>query len=465
MIAACCEQAEARGVAAGMDLTHARSLLHGLPALVEPFTPEEDAGRLEALARWALRFSPVVAPDPPDGLLLDLAGCERLYDSQKRLLEKIARSLARLGFPSRLAIAGTFACARAMARHGQRRLTVVASESLCDVLAPLPISALRLDPAACKALIEVGVETVGSLLALPREELAARFGAEILRRLDQALGIIEERIEPIKPHRCYEATHVFDGPVTAVDIIQAVVRKLVDDVLRELRKHRRGVQWLMVAFRRPQMDPSHASVRLTRPTCNAAHLWSLLVRQLERVNIGYGVEEVHLRMVRTGRLTDEQLTLWCDVDLSHEQRADSAAWGELLDELLARLGARAVARVRAAATYTPERAFQRIGHGDVPVKGGDTIYAACRPSRLFTRPEPVRVITLVPDHPPAWLTWRGQRRRILVGYGPERIALPWWTDPDAPTRDYYVVQDEAGRWLWVFHDLTAGGWFVHGEWA
>jgi protein ImuB len=62
--------------------------------------------------------------------------------------------------------------------------------------------------------------------------------------------------------------------------------------------------------------------------------------------------------------------------------------------------------------------------------------------------------------------------------GPERIAMEWWKqDGNAPTRDYFRIEDEAGLRFWIFRDgLYEGetadegepaspGWFVHGLFA
>ena len=49
----------------------------------------------------------------------------------------------------------------------------------------------------------ISPESIGELFALPRDELATRFGADLLLRLDQAIGSALETIEPIRPGRSY----------------------------------------------------------------------------------------------------------------------------------------------------------------------------------------------------------------------------------------------------------------------
>jgi hypothetical protein len=34
-----------------------------------------------------------------------------------------------------------------------------------------------------------------------------------------------------------------------------------------------------------------------------------------------------------------------------------------------------------------------------------------------------------------------------------------------PHRDYFRVQDETGRWLWIYRQLPANAWFLQGHWT
>jgi protein ImuB len=92
---------------------------------------------------------------------------------------------------------------------------------------------------------------------------------------------------------------------------------------------------------------------------------------------------------------------------------------------------------------------------------------------LLDRPEEIQVIASVPDGPPVRFTWRHVARKVLKSAGPERIAPDWWRSGHAPrtprTRDYYTVEDEAGRRYWIYReglyeeqDKPTPGWFLHG---
>jgi protein ImuB len=110
-----------------------------------------------------------------------------------------------------------------------------------------------------------------------------------------------------------------------------------------------------------------------------------------------------------------------------------------------------------------------------------------RPIRLFDPPQPVEASWLLPDDPPFRFTWRRQAHRVRCADGPERVAVEWWRpemsaagsgaslprtqsgDADA-IRDYYRVEDEAGRRFWLFRTGLPGGddplrWYIHGVFA
>jgi len=234
-----CEAARAAGVTPGMSLAHARALLPADRVVLEECRPARDRQRLEALASWAMRFSPIVAPDAPDGLLLDVTGCQRVHQGERRLVNAIANSLDWLGFRAQVACASTFACAWAMARYaacarashrlagdrdsGESKLGaphgrfIVESGAELEALRPLPIEALRLEQEVIDALHEVNIDLVGHLTSLPRNDLAARFGRDLLRRLDQAAGHALESLTPLRPIEALRVERAFDGPVKQVE--------------------------------------------------------------------------------------------------------------------------------------------------------------------------------------------------------------------------------------------------------
>jgi len=178
IIHAATRAAAERGARAGARLTDARALDPSL--IAAPADPEGDQALLRRLAKWAQRWSPLVEADGSDGLRLDVTGVAHLFGGEDALADDIRRRFAAMGLTARVAIAPTAAAAWAFSRFGG------------DELAPLHVSALRLEPDTVRTLERLGLKTIGALAALPRLALARRFrgaaGAVISKCADWRAG-------------------------------------------------------------------------------------------------------------------------------------------------------------------------------------------------------------------------------------------------------------------------------------
>jgi protein ImuB len=510
-VARCCEHALRLGVIPQMTLAHARALVPITSLHLAPFAPGCDDAALRSLARWAMRFSPIVAADPPDGLLLDITGCSHLFGSDRQLANAVAASLKALGIASRIAAAPTFGCAWAIARFGQqdhadhkharhiltspeRKLrsstpgtkarsaraegsyacgmhvsyqSVVPLDGIRDALEPLPIAALRIDTATIDALGEVGVTRVGELFSLPRSTLPSRFGPELLAQLDRAMGEAIETIEPIRPSIPVSVERQFDGPATQIEAIEQTAHELLAALCKALHTRESGARRLTIELARSDLGPLVITITLSRASRDAAHLWPLLRPRLERADLGFGVEHVRLTAWPIERLAHTQITRWHNTQSDHRTEQEL---GKLLDTLTNRLGNERVTQAVFFETHLPERACRRAPATSVRLarRGSSrlapTAFGSPRPPLLLAKPEPMDAISLTPDGPPKRLRWSEGECEVTTSIGPERIAGEWWRKNE-PTRDYFAVQDDAGRWLWVYRELETGRWLVHGRWS
>jgi protein ImuB len=505
VVGACCERALRAGVRCGMTIADARALVRSGGVRILDEDPRRDAGALESLARWGVRFSPIVAPDPPDGLLMNVTGCARIFRGENRLARKLCGALARFGFTARVAIAPTYGAAWAVARFGVARAScpwaaspvarascpwaVLESSHLPGALDPLPVRALRLDDDMVHALDEVGIATIGELRAVAsagRRTLPSRFGSGLLLRLDQALGAAIETIQPVREREPLRVERVLDGPTTDLETLSIVARGLLDALHAALERRGCGVRRLDAVFERPRLEPVVLAVCVGAPTRDVRHLWSLLRPRMERMNLGDGVEGVELHAARIARLRDEQTSRWVE----EARRADEAREiGRLCDTLANRIGSERVLVARAIDTHIPERAWELEEHaasgGNKPAPAA-ALHDVERPTLLLDPPESILTIAGAGDAPPWRITWRGQEITVTRSIGPERIAEAWWDvagalrdrsasrdeagspRPDlggAASRDYFRVQDQHGRWLWAFRKTGTNRWFMHGLWA
>jgi protein ImuB len=119
-------------------------------------------------------------------------------------------------------------------------------------------------------------------------------------------------------------------------------------------------------------------------------------------------------------------------------------------------------------SYVPERAWTEGGSGAVGLcdEGAQDDLTAVRPL-LLGEPEEIGVVCEPSDERlgrPRQFSWAGRVYRLAYAVGPERIGGEWWRGRPR-TRDYYDVEDEAGRRFWIFRvtDGRAARWFMQGR--
>lgn len=478
MVAACCERSIAAGVRVGMPLSEAVALLRRSARIMDA-SPRRDRAALRRLAERMMRFTPVVTADPPDGVLLDIAGCAHLFGGEREMHRRVCRWLTRRGLAARVSVAPSVGCAWAVARFAGDESLIVPERGERAAMEPLPIASLRLSGEALAGFDELSIETVGQFMALPRALVPARFGPEALRRLDEAMGGTDEWMEPLRPREPLRAERVFEGPTTRLDAVEHATRSVIDQVVGSLRERSSGVTRLEIEHTRADMPPECQTIVLTRPSTDAKHLWKLIAPRLERLQMGFGVTGVRALAAGVAPVRMAQASLRRSAPGerdSRDQDAQDQAFAELMDALTNRVGAERVLRVELVESHIPERGvrwrsvldaapdeIRADGHAD-----RHTLQPA-RPSLLFDRPEPACAIALSPDGPIHRLSWRSHAYELSACIGPERIEPEWWRRSGdvahAGARDYFRVQIDDGVWLWLFRERPTSRWFVHGVWA
>ena len=152
----------AAGLRVGMPATKAQALVPGL--LIEEANLAADAHELERLAIWLhQRVAPIVAPDPPHGIVIDTTGADHLHGGEADMLEAIVGRLAMSGVEARAAIADSWGAAHALARYVSRPTIVTSVGHGAQPLLPLPLECLRLPAQISADLRVLGFETAGEI--------------------------------------------------------------------------------------------------------------------------------------------------------------------------------------------------------------------------------------------------------------------------------------------------------------
>ncbi|KQP51664.1 DNA polymerase Y family protein [Methylobacterium sp. Leaf108] len=466
----------------GGPLARARARI-GPRIVVHPSDPEADAAALARLCLWAKRYTPTVSPfrasEGGDGLFLDIAGASHLMGGETRLMADLARRLAANALPARLALADTPGAAFALARHGGGFSPCIVTPGVTQAaIGHLPVRALRVDPAMAESLHRLGLRRIGQLMEAPRAPLAKRFGKTLLMRLDQALGLRPEPLIALGDVSAFSASRGFLDPIGRQSDIVVTASRLIEDLAPRLAAADLGARALRLILTRVDGLDRSLDLALSEPTRCPAAVARLLDLRLDRLgaglDAGFGFETVRLEVTETGTMRPVQVALR-DADRAAVPRVG----GHLADALHQRLGRRPL-RLEPRRSHIPERAQRTVPWqaekavltwADEAKALDETI--AMRPRRplvLLRRSEPVQdVLASERDGAPCRFHWRARLHVVTHAEGPERIAAEWWSEA-AVARDYYLVEDEAGRRLWLYregaHEPPAPArWFVHGLFA
>jgi protein ImuB len=456
------------GLKPGLALAEARARYPDLDVVAEH--AGDDRRLLDAIADWCQRYTPLLAADPPDGLMLDIAGCAHLYGGEPGLLADLLARIEGFGFAARAAIASTIGTAFAAARFGDAGIVSPGEER--TTLAPLPITALRLPEETVAALRRVGLKRIGDILDLPRAPLAARFGEPVLRQLARALGTEREPLTPLLPVAAYVAEQPFAEPIAREEDVLRVLERLAARLEPVLERRGEGARSFELALFRTDGAVRRIVVATSRPVRDPSDIRALYLERLasltDALDPGFGFDLTRLSVLAAEPCPPEQIGLG--------DRADDADLDRLTDRLSARLGARRVTRLVANDSHIPE-----VAAGSIPAQAGvafangwaafrrfrDAAALSPRPLRLLAKPEPIEAIATVPDGPPVRFRWRRAFHEVVAVDGPERIEGAWWSEEGGPARDYFRVEDKAGLRFWVFRaglyrSTAQPQWFLHG---
>ncbi len=487
---ACDAVAIANGLEPGLSLADARARIPALKAVTRDAAA--DHAFLAHLADIAYAFTPSVAFEVPDGLVLDITGCAHLFDGEAGLAARLERALRKAGVSIvTMAIAPTPEMARALARFAvaEKGLWPAKGRPLDPIIVhdskrvrTFSVAALEGDPEDLRALKRAGLKIIGDIASRPSILFSARFTPAFTQRLPRVLGEEDRRITALRPppettldHRCPE-------PLVTAEAILPILGTLLAETVRLLDMRGEGARLLEAAFFRTDGLIRRIRIETSRPLRETAIALRLFQDRLDALadplDPGFGFDLIRLEVLRAEPWAPEQASLDANAE-----RAEELA--RLVDRLGAIFGRERIMRLRAADTHLPERAQQiypaadgdRTGGGHDPGSAdrrmpmrwplsapGDPI---ARPLHLFARPQPIEIANRGRTHgadpnadPGAPLTrfrWRRVTHDIARFEGPERIAEEWWHSPSGyGTRDYYRVETRDGRRFWLFRAHADG---------
>lgn len=460
LITASNKAAEVHGIVAGMPVADAKAIVPSLQVFDN--RPGLEEKLLKAIGEWCIRYTPIVAMDLPDGLVLDISGCAHLWGGEAPYLKEIVTKLRSFHYDVRAAMADTIGAAWAVARYGKVTPIITSGEQL-PALLPLPPAALRLDTPVLLRLQKLGFSRIDKLVNIPRSVLRRRFGEGLLTRLGQALGQEEEFIHPICINPPYQERLTCLEPIRTAAGIEIAVRRLLETLCKRLESEGKGLRAAVLRCFRVDGKTVEAAIGTNRASHNTAHLYKLFELKIPTIEPALGIELFVLEAPTVEDVEQQQEKLW-----ARGPGLEEVVVAELLDRLAGKVGAEAIRRFLPDEHYWPERSVRRASSMQDKADSGWRLDRP-RPVMLLPNPEAIEVTAPIPDYPPMLFRYRGILHRIRKADGPERIEREWWLD-GGEHRDYYTVEDELGQRYWLFRSghYTADHrhqWFIHGFFA
>jgi protein ImuB len=478
--------------------------------------PLAEAHFLTVLRRWAGKFSPWVAEQPPTSLVIDLTGCAHLFGGEEALLAQAEDDCTDLGLSVHAGIADTVGAAWALARYAGQPVPLTRSGDAIDqeayatraravkrrnwerggaaprvtgptdgptdkptriaqpgkmhsALAPLPIAALRINPDTATALARLGLRRVGDLTGMPRAALARRFGRDLVSRLDQALGSVPEPVSPARIALHFAVRLTLPEPIGLDTDIMAGLDRLLPELEKRLIAKGHGARRLRLQLYRCDSTMQSVEIGLARPSASPDRIKPLLIMKLPEIDAGFGIDMLRLHAHVTEPVYARQHRGHLDAAADVQARLNAnTAIDDLIGRIGARIGLETITRAHPADSNIPEKTSHRVAA------------AWSEPARNWPRPPTPRPLAMwqpepvnAPDTPalPATFRWRQRNLGTLAALGPERISPEWWLDDPAwrsGVRDYWQVTTDSGERLWLYYahgNSMSSGWFCQGAFA
>ena len=492
-----------------------------LPWCDEPAAIPGAAMQAAAAGWWALRFTPRVALVDGEAVLLEVSTTERLWGGRDALLAQVLQAWADTsgGLPDHAATLdakaqppgahAVWGCgSTALVAQAELRMAQAGRAPSGHNVEGLPLHTLTALRPHVASLERMGCRTWGGLRALPRAGVARRFGAKVLRVLDQALGDAPEAHAWLELPEQFALTAELPALAESADALLWSVSRCLTALQGWLQARQQGALALELAWRHDlrridgvAIAPTQAlPVRTAQATQDMAHLRRLLSENLARTTLAAPVNQITLRLLESAPLPHRSASLLPPGDRVGGGRDDlggapGEALHQLLERLSARLGADHVVAPVLQADHRPERmqqwcpAAEVLGqnraHTGVQNTGTKAPDATLWPTWLLRPPRRLAVQGNRPCH-------HGVLRLLA---GPHRFEAGWWSAEDEGAgdpgnacaglalRDYFVAHNDVVGLVWVFRERwvpQAGGarqegarqstvtaaqphrWFLHG---
>lgn len=459
--------ARAAGVQLGMSLGGVQ--IRAPHALLRQRDTYQEAARSHAAAMACLQFSPQVCQLDERNLLIYIGASLRLFGGVRRLRQRILHCIAQLGLQAQWGLAITSGGAYLLARQEAKSFPYCSRSAfkfskLQRHLNQLPIHLLPTATAYNDYLHSVGCTHLAKLRQLPRASLQRRCGAALLNELDVAYGDTTTLYTWLSVPAQFSAKIELPDRLENAGALFYFARILILQLTGWLTQQQLALHCFEIDLEHERgkqaISPTQLKIRLAHPNWRESHLSRLVQERLAHLNLSAPVILLRLHVSETAPMQVPSGDLFPEPGASQEEQS------ELLELLIARLGADHVLRPQIQADHRPEFAnlwcSAQIAHQREKVKKTNPLTATptvYRPTWLLPQPQ----LLETRQHRPYY------RTPLRLISPAERIEAAWWHSHPV-TRDYFIAESSDHLRYWIFRERITSGqdageatqWYLHG---
>jgi len=343
----CSASYEARAFGAHSAMPMARAQRLCPHAVFVPVGTSDYGAAAEEVRRLWRALTPCVETMSLDEAYLDLTGTQRLHGPVMAVADRlIRRTWGELKLPCSIGIAENKMLAKVASDTakpwGLLRVMAGGGERF---LAPLPLRQLPgIGPKTAERLTRYGVETIGDIVALGPERLAAAMGEAGEQLWRRARGEDASPLRRDEPARSVGRETTFETDTTDPVRLDATLSWLSERVASALRRERLAARTIALKLRYSDFETLTRSATLAEPTNDDRVIYREAVRRLRLAH----TRRVRIRLlgITASNLCDAQWQL----DLfDAESQFKRLRLNQAFDAIRGRYGAGIIRRARSLA--------------------------------------------------------------------------------------------------------------------
>jgi protein ImuB len=466
--------AVARRAGVEIGMTAAQALARCPHLIIRSPCPSAEAEAEAALLAVSFTLSPTIEKTAAGICTVDLKGSDRAQ--RLPLAADAIKRLRNLGLPASAGLARTPLLALYAARfaetHSAEGVHHVSDEK--NFLAPLPLSTANPSPELAGVFAGWGLRTLGDLLALPRDEIIRRFGADGYAFWNRAHGGEPRPLHPVTLPAIFSARMEFEDEIETLEPLLFVLRRFLDRLALELSAAQQVAAELNIELQLADETRHTRGFRLPEPTGDPEILFRTLHTHLESLRTEASIAAVSLRIEPTRPLVRQQ-------GLFETGLRDPHGFAETLARVVAVVGSERVGTPQLEDSHRPDAFKLKPPIGVIPPPAEPPLHAPLGlPLRRFRPPLPVKLefslagqvadlagqlseVAYNKTHNPhPTYLWTERFHGVIAQLrGPWQSSGHWWQSDQAWRRTEWDVALAGGGLYRLV--LVGDAWFVEGE--